>query len=147
MGFVRILIGYVLAVAVTTAAGSALQSHLVARALIQAGADVPVETQLSMMQSDLITFGPQFAAIVAIALAVGFIVAAILKRVLTPLAGIAYPLGGACALIAAMFVLPILLKLDGITPLAGARGGLGLAFQALAGALGGLVFTLIAARK
>jgi hypothetical protein len=147
MAVIRIIIGYLLAVALTTAAGSALQSHLVARALIHAGGDIPPDVQLSMMQSDLMTFGPQFAAIVAIALAVGFIVAAVLKRVLTPLAPIAYPLGGACALVAAMFVLPILLKLDGITPLAGARGGLGLAFQGLAGALGGLAFALIAGRK
>lgn len=147
MAVVRAIIGYLLAVVLTTVAGSALQSHLVARALIQAGGEIAPDVQLTMMQSDLLTFGPQFAAIVAIALAVGFVVASVLKRVLTPLAPIAYPLGGACALIAAMFILPILLKLDGITPLAGARGGLGLAFQGLAGALGGLAFALVEGRK
>lgn len=147
MTFVRIALGYLVAVAATTVAGSALQTHIVARDLIHAGATIPAGTQLATMASDLQTFGPQFAAIVAIALAVGFLVAAVLKRVLTPLAPIAYPLGGACAIAAALVVLPILLKLDGIVPLAGSRGALGFSLQALAGALGGLLFSLIAAKK
>lgn len=147
MTFVRIILGYLAGVAVTTTAGSALQTHIVARDLIRAGATIPADTQFATMASDLQTFGPQFAAIVAAALAAGFVVAAVLKRVLTPLAPIAYPLGGACAIAAAVLVLPIVLKLDGIVPLAGSRGALGFALQALAGALGGLAFSLIAVRK
>lgn len=146
MAAVRILIGYLFAVAATTLIGSALQTHQVVMDLRHAGAKIAPALAAQTMLSDLTTFGPQFGAIVAIALAVGFIVAAVLKRVLTPLAPAAYPIAGAAAIVAAMLVLPILLKLDGITPLAGARGA-GLALQALAGALGGLVFTLIAVRK
>ncbi|MFN0023896.1 MAG: hypothetical protein ACKVS5_08350 [Parvularculaceae bacterium] len=147
MAVIKIIIGYLIAVAVTTSVGSALQSHLVARELIHAGGAVPVDVQLSMMHSDLLSFGPQFGAIVAIALAVGFIAAAVLKRILKPLAPIAYPLAGALAIAAALVVLPIILKLDGITPLAGSRGALGFAFQALAGAAGGLAFALVAGGK
>ena len=146
MTAVRLLIGYLLAVALTTVAGSALQTHQVVRDLQHAGADIAPALATQMTLSDLTTFGPQFGAIVAIALAVGFIVAAILKRVLKPLAPVAYVIAGGTAIAAAMLVLPILLKLDGIVPLAGARGT-GLALQALAGAFGGLVFSLIAVRK
>ncbi len=147
MAVIKIIVGYLFAVAVTTALGSALQSHLVARELIHAGAALPLDVQMAMMQSDLLSFGPQFGAIVAIALGVGFVAAAVLKRILKPLAPIAYPLGGALAIAAALVVLPIILKLDGITPLAGSRGALGFAFQALAGAAGGLAFALIAGGK
>jgi len=147
MSAVRIVIGYLLAVATTTAAGSVLQTHEVVSALKRAGADIAPAMEAQTMLSDLSTFGPQFAAIVSIALAVGFIVAAILKRILTPLAPIAYPLAGAAAIAAALTVLPILLKLDGLTPLAGSRGAAGLALQSLAGAVGGYAFSLFARRR
>ncbi len=147
MTLLRILLGYVLAVATTTVAGSVLQSHKVMIDLRHAGAAIGPDLVKQMTMSDLQAFGPQFGAIVAIALAVGFLVAAGLKRLLTPLAPVAYVLGGAAAIAAALMVLPIVLKLDGIVPLAGSRGAAGFALQLLAGAAGGLVFTLIAVRK
>lgn len=144
MAVVRTITGYFLAVVATTVSGSLLQTQLVLQGLERVGATIPAEVRFETALNDLTGFGVQFGMIVAIALAVGFIVAFGAKQVLKPLAPIAYPLGGACAMAAALVALPILLNLDGITPFAGARGMLGFALQCLAGGLGGFVFSLFA---
>jgi hypothetical protein len=84
-----------------------------------------------------------FGPVMAIALFVGFLVAALLKRVLKPLAPIAYPLAGAAAVLAAILIIGAVMApgVGGAVP--GARSSLELALQALAGALGGLVFEIL----
>jgi hypothetical protein len=147
MAIIRTISGYLLAIAATTVTGSLLQTQLVLRALERAGATIPADVRFETALNDLTGFGVQFGMIVAIALAVGFLVASGAKQVLKPLAPIAYPLGGACAMAAALVALPVLLNLDGITPFAGARGTLGFALQCLAGGIGGLVFSLYSSRR
>lgn len=145
MAFGRIIAGFVASVIAATAAGSAFHTTMVIDALEKAGATTDLPTRFGMMVSDFAGLAPQFGAVIAIGLLIAFLVAAGLRRVFKPLAGIAYPLAGAAALVAALTLMSI--QFDGITPIAGARGTIGMALQALAGAIGGFVFAALAVRK
>jgi hypothetical protein len=145
MAVVRILLGFLAAVAVAFVLASAFHTHMVIDALGAAGAVVSLDRRLSMTANDFVGLAPQFGAVVAIALAFAFLVAAGLRRVLKPLAKVAYPLAGAAAIGVALTAMSA--AFDGITPLAGARTTLGFALQCLAGAGGGLVFSAIAVRR
>lgn len=144
MTFIRIAIGFIGAALAATVFGSIVQTQLVIAA---SGIDVSTAVRLGMTTSDLMGLAPSYGPVIAVGLAIAFAVAAILKRIIKPLASIAYPLAGAAAIATALIVMPIWLDLPGMTPLAGTRGGLGFALQGLAGALGGLVFSLVAVRR
>lgn len=88
-----------------------------------------------------------YGAVIAVALLVGFIVAAVLKRILTPLAAVAYPLAGAAAVLATIYLIENTAAAGGAGAIGGARDAVGLGLQALAGALGGLVFAALAGRR
>jgi hypothetical protein len=145
MAAVRILVGYVAAVIATTALASAFHTQMVVGGLKDSGASVPFDAQLQMTASDLLGLAPQYGMVIAIGLAAGFLIAAGLRRVLKPLAPVAYPLAGAAAIAAALTAMGM--AYDGITPIAGARTTAGFALQCLAGAVGGLIFSMIAVRK
>ena len=145
MAAVRIFIGYAAAAVISVVLASAFHTQMVIGALGDAGALVPFDRRLAMTGDDLVGLIPQFGPVIAIALALGFLVAAGLRRVLKPLAPIAYPLAGAAAIGVALTVMGM--AFDGITPLAGARTPLGFALQCLAGAIGGLIFSTIAVRS
>ena len=145
MAVVRIIAGYAAAVAVTLVLASAFHTHMVISALDAAGAAVPMDKRMAMTANDLTGLAPQLGIVIAIGLAIAFPVAAGLKRLLKPLAPIAYPLAGAAAIAAALTAMSI--AYDGITPIAGARTALGFGLQCLAGAIGGVVFSAIAVRS
>jgi hypothetical protein len=91
---------------------------------------------------DLVRFAPLFAAIVA----VGFLVALPLaSRLVGGRAGRRwlFPLAGALALLVALLLMRALV---GLTPIAAARGPLGMTALVLAGAFGGWVWGLGAKR-
>lgn len=94
-----------------------------------------------------LALGSPFAVIFAVALAIGFAVAAVLKRFIKPLAPAAYILAGAAATPTLFYIVENVMIGGGVGAFYGTRGFAGLALQALAGAVGGLVFTLIAARS
>lgn len=143
----RLLIAFLLAIATTVVLASIMQTLSVEAALSAAGAEFDPATRVSMAASDFLGLAPSFAPVVAAGFAVAFIVAAILMRILKPLAPLAFPLAGAAAIAAALVAMPVMLDLQGITPLAGSRGALGFALQCLAGAAGGLVFSIVRPRR
>lgn len=130
------IVAYILAVGFYT------QQTLAQHASI--GAFYTVAQQAQTLGQNLI--GLQvYGVVIAIALAIGFAVAAGVKRVLKPLAPIAYPVAGA----AAMFVMIVLVEQQlggGAGVLGGARGVVGVSLQMLAGLVGGLVFSFARAR-
>ena len=144
MAAVRIVFGYAAAAIAGVVLASAFHTQMVIAALGEAGASVAFDRRLAMTGNDLVGLLPQFGAVIAIALAIGFLVAAGLRRVLKPLAGVAYPLAGAAAIAVALTAMSM--AFDGITPIAGARTALGFALQCLAGAVSGLVFSMVAVR-
>ena len=145
MAAIRIIFGFVASAAVAFALASFFHTQMVIDALGHSGAVVPIDKRIAMTGSDLVGLAPQFGAVVAIGLAVGFLIAAGLRRVLKPLAPIAYPLAGAAAIAVALTAMGM--AFDGITPIAGARTPFGFALQCLAGGIGGLVFARIAVRS
>ncbi|MDZ7629236.1 MAG: hypothetical protein U5J99_12630 [Parvularculaceae bacterium] len=147
MAIVRILIGFVVAVAfgyLLSAAFLTVQT-LSAYPGFQPSAGALAETY-SLNVAGLATGSP-FIAILAVCFAIAFAVAAIFKRILKPLAPVAYVLGGATALPALFFLVENVMLGGGVGAFFGARDPSDLALQALAGAAGGLVFTLIAVRR
>lgn len=145
MAVFRILIGFVAAVATAAIVGSAFGTQIGILALAKAGGAVPLSLRLSMTWSDIQNFGPAYAAVIAIGFAAAFSVAAYLKRILVPLAPLAYPLAGAAAIAAALVLMTLWFK--GETVVAATRDALGFTLQCLAGALGGAVFGWIAKKR
>ncbi|MCB2112098.1 MAG: hypothetical protein R3C42_08805 [Parvularculaceae bacterium] len=86
--------------------------------------------------------GSPFAGILAVAFAIAFAVAAILKRLLKPLAPFAYVIAGAAAVPALLAIVENVMIGGGVGAFYGARGATGLLLQALAGAGGGLAYTV-----
>lgn len=83
-----------------------------------------------------------YGAIIAIALLIGFIVAAFVKRILKPLARIAYPAAGAVAIPLVVVLIEQVLG-GGAGIMSGAAGPVGLGLQGLAGLAGGAVFAFL----
>lgn len=138
MRFVRIVLGWLLAVVVTTVGISIIHSVRIQNELAELGVALPLSVRLSTIGRDLIGLAPALGGVVAAALAIGFTVAALLRRKLPVPGVIAYPLAGAVAIFVALWAMHYAFD---ITPIAGARGTFGLPLFALVGAVGGLVFT------
>ena len=126
-----VLTAYVLAVGFYT------QQVIASQSFIQYSRAQQVETFVYNL-SGLWLYG----AIIAIALLIGFVVAAIVKRVLTPLAPVAYPVAGALAIPLTVVLIEQVLG-GGAGIMSGARGTVGLALQGLAGLAGGVVFAFL----
>jgi len=86
-----------------------------------------------------------YGAIIAIALLFGFVVAFGVKRILKPLAPIAYPTAGAAALLVMLILVEQQLG-GGAGVIGGARDAFGLALQCLAGFIGGGLFAVLRPR-
>jgi len=140
MGFLRVVLGYVVAVVVAGALAAAFSAETVAQRLEGMGHEVSLSDRLGWYAYDAMNM-PMFYIILAVAFLIGFLVAFGLKRILTALAPVAYPLAGFFALMAALSLMP--LAFDGIIPIAGARTWLGLIFVSVAGLIGGLLFAMI----
>ncbi|MEM9495372.1 MAG: hypothetical protein AAGA09_05170 [Pseudomonadota bacterium] len=88
-----------------------------------------------------------YGAMLAIALGVGFFVAMLVKRVLTPLAPIAYPVAGAAAVGLMIYLIENVVLPGGVGIIGGARDALGVALQMGAGASAGVVFEMLRVRR
>lgn len=146
MGFIRIIAAYVAAAIVTYTAASLFYTQQILAKQAAIGAVYTPAQQAATYLANILGLGV-YGAVLAVALLIGLIAAAILKRVLKPRAAIAYPLAGAAAVVAAIYFIETAAAAGGAGAIGGARGALGLALQGLAGAIGGLVFALIAARR
>lgn len=134
----RTIARFILAAAVGIVAAIVFHSLSVQAGLTAIGAKMTLSTRLGTIGRDLLGLAPSYGIVVAIALAIGFVVAAWLKWRLRPLAPVAYPLAGAAALAAALALMHV--AYDGVTPIAGARGPVGFLLQCFAGGLAGAVF-------
>jgi hypothetical protein len=141
----RIALGYIVAAVVAFLLAALAHSAMNGAALAAAGAPMPWSAWTGMAAGDLAGLGPQFGAVVAAALGAGLLVAGLANRFARWPAALAFALGGGAALAAVVLVMR--LAFDGITPIAGARGALGLAMQAIAGAAGGLVFAIVSRKR
>ena len=130
---------WVVAVIVTTIAASAVHSWIIQRGLIALGVEIPTATALHTAVTDFIGLAPALGGVLAIALAVAFLVAAFLGPRLKIAPVLANPLAGGVAVGVTLLIMRWQMN---ITPIASAREPLGFALLCGAGALGGLVFAL-----
>ena len=144
MGALRKTLGWIAALLI-----GALGTYVVgvvANAQFVIGAhNVPVSfgDRLNMTAFDVSNMGLYYAIIV-IALLLGFGIAAVVKRFLPSLAGIAYPVAGAAAL---GMVLGLMYMQFQTIPISGARGAFGFASQVVAGGIGGCIFARLWGRS
>lgn len=144
MKLVNAFFAYLLAVVATTVLGSVAATQFVLAELRTMQVAVPFSVRIETTVHDIVGMGPTFAPIVAGALLVAFLVAALLTRFVPLPDRRWYLVGGFVGLIAALLLIKTVL---GGTPIAGARGTLGLVSQGMAGLVGGWVFAKLCPEK
>lgn len=140
MRFVRPLLAFLVAVAVTFVIASVVHTHFVIQRLIGLGVEVPQADALRTVGGDLAGLAPAFGPVIAITLALGFGIAVAVRRFLPALAPIAFPTAGAAAMATMLGLMHMAYKM---TPIAGARDAAGWWLICLSGAVGGALFTLL----
>ena len=130
---------WLLAVLATTLVGSIVQTQFNLGALSALGQSVDIGLRVQTTLLDLARFAPLFGAIVG----VGFLIALPLSSWLARRGagrGWLHPLAGAVALLVALLLMRWLV---GLTPIAAARGPVGMAAMVLTGAFGGWVWAIL----
>ncbi len=85
-----------------------------------------------------------YLVIIMVALLLGFLIAAVVKRFLPGLSGVAYPVAGAAAIGVTLGLMYMQFQ---TVPISGARSTLGFLSQVLAGGIGGWIFAKILGRS
>lgn len=144
MRLLRTIVAYIAAVAIAYCIGSVFYT---ARLLAESAGVGIQYTQAQQIDTYLTNFVGlrAYGAMMAIALALGFIVAFGAKRLLKPLAPVAYPIAGAAAVFAMLALIETQLG-GGAGVIGGARTPLGVALQCGAGLVGGLIFAALRPR-
>jgi hypothetical protein len=140
----RRLLGFVLAVIVTAAVSSMLQTLRVHAELTAMGAEIPFATRLSAIGHDLLGFAPTYAAIVAAGFLIAFAVAGLIRRYAQRVGPWLHAVAGGAAILTTLLLMQTVL---GMSVIAGARGALGIALFTLVGILGGAVFARFGATR
>lgn len=137
MGILRNLGAYVAATGVIYCASTLFYTQ---QALANQALSLSAGQFLSTYGYNLAGLATQFGLMLAIAVAIAFGVASLVKRIVKPLAGVAYPIAGAVAAPLLFYLIENVAIGGGVGVFYGARGGLGMVLQAVAGGLGGIVF-------
>ena len=137
----RLTAAFIVAVLSTSVLASAFSSQFVIAALQGVGVEISLGTRFTMTLRDFAIF-ETLGLVTAACFFVGFIVAAICQRFIGGVRLLWFVVAGASALTCTLLLMTWQLQL---TPIAGARTSLGLAFQALAGAIGGFLFAKLSA--
>lgn len=140
----RRLVGFALAVLVTAALSSLIQTLRVHAGLSAMGVEIPLGLRLSAISHDLLGFAPTYAAIVAAGFLIAFLVVGLIRRYASRAGRWLHALAGGAAILTALLTMEALL---GMSVIAGARGTLGIALFALAGVIGGALFARISAKR
>ena len=125
---VSILVAYTLA--------SLAHTQQVLAGLLQLGVHIPVSDRLVMFAGDWVGLYV-YLLVITLGFLIAFGVMALIKRVVPLPTLLLFALGGALAMLC---ILVSMRELASLTPIAGARGVLGMSLQCLAGAVGGAVF-------
>ena len=143
MKILRIGLAYVLATLVTYLLAACFYTQQILSSQAQIGVVYTPDQTIGTYLDNIVGLAPAYGLILAIGLAIAFPIAALLKRILKPLARIAYPLAGAVAVYTAIYLIENVMATGGATAFYGARDAVGLALQCLAGCVGGIVFAFV----
>lgn len=149
MRIIRQALAFVGSAAVTFALATGFYTHLVLEKRAAIGLEFTPAQKFSNYLDNLVGFSigtvPSYGMILVIALLIGFVVAAVVKRILVPLAPIAYPTAGAAAIFVMLWAVETFIA-KGSGAFEGASGPLGIGLQCFAGFIGGVVFALTRGR-
>lgn len=138
MRILRTFIAFTLSVVVTYILASSFYTQQVIAKMAAVGAEYSAQQQLDTYTANYAGLW-QLGAMTAIAFLIAFPVAFAVKRVIKPLAAVAYPAAGAAAILVMLAAIEQVLG-GGAGVIGGARDAVGLSMQALAGFIGGAVF-------
>jgi hypothetical protein len=150
MGFIRTGIAFLLASVVGAVLVSAIATQINLAALAGVGAEISTAVRFEATLRDLSTFGPVIGPIMLIGYAIAFWVASLVIARAPGLRSFGYGLAGFVTVIVVMFAIKAYYALvfqSGITPVPASRTLVGLLLMAAGGAMGGLTFSALAARR
>ena len=147
---IRRLAAFIVAVVTTYLVGAITSSQIVMNEVSALGVPVDVLTRLATTGRDLVGMAPAYGVAITVSFLIALPVTALALRFtdsllrprVSPIWG--WVLGGALAIWALHLLLPAVL---GMHPMPATRSIIGMGWQVLAGALGGLTFGLISATK
>ncbi len=143
MRAIRLILAFVITVAVTSVLAVAASSQFVMAGLRGLGAEIGGGEMARVMVHDVAGMAPLYSMFVAAALLLGFLLTGFLwPRVKLP-RPLSYAIGGGAAIAAMLLIMGAVL---GIMMVAGARTPLGFAAQCAVGAVGGLIFAALSRR-
>lgn len=143
--FIKRVLAWILAVTVTVVLGVAFQTQNVIARLGEIGANVTIGERLSMTGYDIFHLGSMYGIFILIAFFLAFLVGGTVFRFAKFGRHLIYAVAGAIAILAMLFAMKN--AFFDVHLIAGARDGIGIAMQMLAGAIGGFVFALISRPK
>ena len=138
MGFLRALGGYAVTAIGLGLVATLASSFMVLAMLDAVGAQIGAADAALLIGDDIAGFGWLYTIFIAAGLAVAFIAAALVTRLMRPLRPLIFTLAGGCA----MAVMLVLMEqvFFGVQMVAGARTVAGFAIQVAAGALAGAIY-------
>jgi len=119
---------------------SVFHSQFVMAELTSVGVNISFNDRLSMSMDDLIGLYPTYAVVIAISLLLAFSIATLFLKFVKYSPSLMYFISGGLGIIVALLAMHPIID---ATLIAGARSAFGFACQALAGAIGGWVFSLL----
>lgn len=129
---------FVWSVAIATILASVFSTQFVISGLSAAGADLSFAQRLSMTGTDMLSLGWLYGVIIAVTLLFAFLAADRVTRFVKFGRAIVYTTAGVIGFLVMLFLMRT--AFFDVQFIAGARSGLGLAFQLLAGGTAGYVF-------
>ena len=136
--YLRLCSHFLIATICAFVLASLFHSQFVMAELTAVGINISLTDRLSMSLDDLIGLYPTYGVVIAISLLLAFSLTTLLLKRFTIPFSLLYFIGGGLSVTTALLVMHPLLD---ITLIAGARSTFGFIFQALAGAMGGWVFS------
>ena len=146
MKFAKLATAFIAATLTTFVLAAGFYTQQVLAKQAEIGVTYPPSLAFQTFLDNLTGLAPSYGIVLSFGLLIAFPVAAGVKRILKPLARVAYPIAGATAVFSAIYLIENVVASGGVGALAGARGALGLSLQMLAGFIGGAAFEMLRPR-
>ena len=139
----RNIFAYVISAALTVVLAAGFYTQQVLARQAEIGVEYSSSQTINTYLQNLSGLAPSYGLILSIALAIGFVVATFIKRIVTPLAKVAYPVAGGAAVFTALWLIENVVAGGGVGAMGGARGIVGVALQVFSGVCGGVAYSLL----
>lgn len=136
--YLRRPLAFIFSVLIATLIASIFSTQFVFAGLADAGAPIGFGDRLSMTVYDAINLGKLYGVFIFIGLLIAFLAAGLVTRKAQTKRPLIYVVAGMVCFIVMLYLMKAVFF--GVPIIAGARSGLGLAFQALAGGVAGYIF-------